>query len=189
MLWAFLEFPFPRLWMPMALYIPLGFLISAISLYTHPRPFAETLLLFGVGLFSWSLIEYFLHRFVFHWNIDTEPWRSLISGFHLSHHDAVIAHEPDFVITRPAGSLPFAILFYFLFALITLSFSAAALIEAGVFVGYLFYEFVHYTVHHSQPKNRIGQFLRNYHLQHHLVRPDRRFGVTSPLWDWAFRTR
>jgi sterol desaturase/sphingolipid hydroxylase (fatty acid hydroxylase superfamily) len=184
---AFAEIRFPRLWMPAALYIPLGLLLSGLSFYFHPRSVKEIPALFVIGLFSWTLIEYFLHRFIFH-GIKTEPWKSLTAVFHLSHHEAVAAHGPDLVITRPAGSLPFAILFYFLFALLSLSFSAAALIETGVFAGYLFYECVHYSVHHFQPKSRLGQLLRNYHLQHHLVCPDRRFGVTSPLWDRVFGT-
>ncbi len=183
-----ISFPFPRLWMPVALYIPLGLLISAASLLVHPRSVNETLILFGVGVFAWTLIEYILHRFVFHWITDKEPWRMLSSGFHMSHHHAVENHEPDIVITRPAGSLPFALLFYLLFSLLTLSFSAAALIMTGVFVGYLFYESAHYSAHHFYPKGTLGKSLKHYHLQHHLKNPTRQFGVTSPLWDFIFRT-
>src|SRR5262250_26520 len=137
LIWAFVQFPFPKLWMPAALYIPLGLILSALSLYVHPRPLGETLMFFGLGLISWTLIEYSLHRFVFHGIEPKGLWGTLTSEFHLSHHEAVLTHSPDLVITRPAGSLPFAILFYFLFALLTWSFSAAALIQTGVFIGYL----------------------------------------------------
>src|SRR5262249_43993884 len=108
--------------------------------------------------------------------------------FHLSHHYAVAAQEPDLVITRPAGSLPFAIFFYFLFVLLTLGFSSAALIETGVFCGYLFYECIHYSAHHFQPTSPIGPFLRSYRLPDPHVWPNRRFGVTSPVWDKRFGT-
>ena len=188
MLAWFVEIRFPRLWMPVALYVPLGAGLMALSLHFRPRPIRETLALFGIGLFAWTLIEYFLHRFVFHELRLRPPWNLLTSAFHLSHHEAVVAREPDIVITRPAGSLPFAILFYFLFALLSWSYSAAALIEAGVFAGYLLYEACHYGAHHFQPRHRIVKYLKNYHLQHHFRCPNRRFGVTTPLWDLIFQT-
>jgi Sterol desaturase len=184
---AFVEIRFPRLWMPMAIYLPLGAALTAGSLYFQPRPLSRVLLFFAVGFFSWSLIEYFLHRFMFH-HSGGKSWRSVTAAFHISHHEAVLDHGADLVITRPAGSLPFAIVFYFIFALLSQSFSIAALVMTGAFLGYLGYECVHYTVHHFQPKSRLGAYLRRYHLQHHLRFPNRRFGVTSPLWDWVFGT-
>jgi sterol desaturase/sphingolipid hydroxylase (fatty acid hydroxylase superfamily) len=36
---------------------------------------------------------------------------------------------------------------------------------------------------------RIGRFLRQHHMAHHYTKPDRNFGVSSPLWDLVFRTR
>jgi sterol desaturase/sphingolipid hydroxylase (fatty acid hydroxylase superfamily) len=32
------------------------------------------------------------------------------------------------------------------------------------------------------------RFLREYHLRHHYENGEKAFGVTSPLWDWAFGT-
>lgn len=188
MLIAFIEVRFPRLWMPMALYVPLGILITLISLSSHPRALGEVMGFIVIGIVSWTLIEYVLHRFVFHESKLKEPWRNLTSAFHLSHHQAVAVHEADIVITRPAGSVPFAIFFYFLFSLVTWSFSAGALIEVGAFIGYLAYEGVHYGVHHFTPKTQLGQFLKTYHFQHHLHCPKSRFGVTSPFWDVVFGT-
>lgn len=183
-----IEIRFPQLWMPWALYVPLGVAVSALSLSLDPRPFREAVFLVVAGLLSWTFIEYLLHRFLLHWNVSKEPWRSLTSGFHLSHHEAVLTHDVDFIITRPAGSLPFAVFFYGVFSCVTFSFSASALIITGVSLGYLAYEGAHYAAHRFQPKNPIGRFLRRYHLQHHFGRPGRRFGVTSPLWDLVFGT-
>ena len=185
----FLEIRFPRLWMPFALYLPLAAILITVSLSVHPRPAWETLSLLAIGLFSWTLIEYFLHRFVFHELTLKSPWNQLSSAFHLSHHEAVVTGEPDIVITRPAGSLPFALLFFFLFSLLCWSFSEAALVESGIFFGYLGYEAAHYGAHHFQPRHRLTRYLKNYHLQHHLRFPNRHFGVTSPLWDRVFGTR
>ena len=184
----FVEIRFPKLWMPVALYLPLAAILAGFSLAMDPRPAWEIISLIALGLFSWTLIEYFLHRFVFHAVKLKEPWDQLASAFHLSHHHAVVTGEPDVVITRPAGSLPFAILFFFLFALLSWSFSAAALIETGVFVGYLLYEATHYGAHHFHPRHRFLRYLKNYHLQHHFRDSSRSFGVTSPIWDRIFKT-
>jgi sterol desaturase/sphingolipid hydroxylase (fatty acid hydroxylase superfamily) len=48
---------------------------------------------------------------------------------------------------------------------------------------------VHYYVHRGSVPGRIGRFLRKYHMTHHYAKPDRHFGVSSPLWDLVFRTR
>ena len=53
---------------------------------------------------------------------------------------------------------------------------------------YLAYEWVHYRTHFGRARTSIGRGLRKRHLQHHLVRDDRWYGVTSPLWDYVFRT-
>jgi len=189
MLARFVEIRFPHLWMPVALYATLGAFLVALSLSVHPRSLAEILALFSIGVISWTLIEYALHRFAFHGLNPNHPLGRIASAFHLSHHEAVAAKEPDIVITRPAGSLPFALLFYFVFALLSLSFSKAALLEAGAFFGYLLYEGVHYGAHHFQAHNRLTRYWKNYHLQHHFRHPKGCFGVTSPVWDWVFRTK
>jgi len=181
-----INLPFPRLWMPIALYVSLGLILSGISLHLHPRSPGEVAALLLSGVFAWTLIEYGLHRFVFHLKTEREPWKVLTSGFHMSHHHAIARGETDFVITRPAGSLPFAIVFYLLFSLLLWSFSAAALLMTGVFVGYLLYEYAHYAAHRFQPSGRFAKFLKNYHLQHHFMEGEGKYGVTSPVWDKIF---
>ena len=59
---------------------------------------------------------------------------------------------------------------------------------AGVIVGYLSYEVVHYAIHRSRWfRHLFRPWVRN-HLYHHHKDDSRCFGVTSPLWDWVFRT-
>ena len=173
-------------WMPMALYIPLGLLITSLSLHAHPRPTSSVVLWILTGFLSWTLIEYFLHRHVFHWTKGKEPWRTLASGLHMDHHRS--ANEEDLILAPPLVSLIFGTLVYFVFALITRSFATAALLETGVFLGYLAYEWVHFSAHRFQPRSPIGKYLKQYHLRHHFKEPHRVFGVTSPLWDFIFGT-
>src|SRR5688572_9615313 len=42
--------------------------------------------LFPLGLLSWSLIEYGLHRFVFHVEISNARLRRLVNSSHIEHH-------------------------------------------------------------------------------------------------------
>ena len=58
----------------------------------------------------------------------------------------------------------------------------------GFLIGYLGYDYTHYATHFVRPKTRIGKGLRKRHLQHHFACPDRWYGVSSPLWDYVFRT-
>jgi dihydroceramide fatty acyl 2-hydroxylase len=173
-------------WMPMALYIPMGVLMAALSFHFHPRTASSLVFWILSGVFSWTLIEYFLHRHVFHWTQVKEPWRTLASGLHMAHHRS--ANTEDLIIAPPVSSLIFGSLVYLLFALITLSFATAALMEIGVFLGYIAYEWVHYGAHRFQPRSPIGKYLKQYHLRHHFKEPQRVFGVTTPLWDFVFGT-
>ncbi len=182
----FLVRRFSHPWMPMALFIPLGALIVFLSLYYHPRSLVSTAVLIGVGALSWTLIEYLLHRHIFHLTRIKQPWRELASGMHLAHHKT--ADTEDLILAPPISSLFFGTLVYFSFVLLTWSFSASALLEAGVFLGYLAYEWAHFSAHRFKPKGRVGKYLKHYHLHHHFKEPHRHFGVTSPLWDYVFQT-
>jgi sterol desaturase/sphingolipid hydroxylase (fatty acid hydroxylase superfamily) len=59
---------------------------------------------------------------------------------------------------------------------------------AGVIVGYLSYEVIHYAIHRVPWARRLLRPLASHHLHHHYADPSRCFGVSSPLWDWVFRT-
>ena len=45
-----------------------------------------SLVLLVSGVLSWGLIEYVLHRFVFHYDAKSELGRKVVYGVHLSHH-------------------------------------------------------------------------------------------------------
>jgi hypothetical protein len=61
-------------------------------------------------------------------------------------------------------------------------------IGSGVAIGYLVYDLTHYFIHRGPLKSRAGRFLRTHHMQHHYATPERRFGVSTPFWDYVFRT-
>lgn len=162
--------------------------VAAYGLY---RGFTETayrwptvLALFALGWLIWSLIEYALHRFLFHSLVPTEehPENYLAHGYH---HD--FPDDPWRLVMVPIGSFPLAVIFGVLFRL-TLGAHHWAPAFAGAVVGYVAYDWVHYYTHHARPKGGIGKWLRMYHLQHHHDERPGRYGVSSPLWDIVFRT-
>lgn len=143
------------------------------------------------GLFVWTLSEYLLHRFLFHYE-PTKPWLKrvwyLIHGVH---------HEQPQCKTRlvmpPILSIPMALAFYGFFHLLVGTVIGAprwtAPLFAGFVTGYVIYDMTHYATHHLAMSWGFLKFLKRYHLLHHYKTPDDRFGISSPLWDHVFGTR
>jgi sterol desaturase/sphingolipid hydroxylase (fatty acid hydroxylase superfamily) len=140
---------------------------------------------FVLGLAFWSLAEYLLHRFVFHFEPDTRWGRRLHFIIHGVHHD--YPHDPMRLVMPPSVSVPLAALVFLGFR--TIIGSAWSLpFFAGFLVGYLIYDMTHYHIHHHRSENRLSLALRRYHYRHHFQQSDRGFGVTSSLWDRVFQT-
>jgi hypothetical protein len=70
-----------------------------------------------VGLILWTLIEYGVHRFVFHFK-PRNAWQERISFlFHGVHHAQPMAKSR--LVMPPAVSIPLALLFHYFYAKIT----------------------------------------------------------------------
>jgi sterol desaturase/sphingolipid hydroxylase (fatty acid hydroxylase superfamily) len=139
----------------------------------------------GGGLLVWSFSEYVIHRFVFHLTLSSPGRRRLqfiVHGVHHAHPD-----DPMRLLIPPAPAAVAAAVFYGLFRTL-LGPASADPFFAAFLAGYLTYDYTHLAIHHRRPRTRLGRYLRRYHMQHHFVTPDARWGVTSPLWDWVFRT-
>jgi sterol desaturase/sphingolipid hydroxylase (fatty acid hydroxylase superfamily) len=102
----------------------------------HPRiPVWLSAVLLGALL--WPLIEYLLHRFVFH-------HIPIIAEMHERHH-----RDPAALIGTPAWvSLSVGIVVALLPLWSVLGFGLAAAATIGVLCGYLWYVLVHYAIHH-----------------------------------------
>jgi sterol desaturase/sphingolipid hydroxylase (fatty acid hydroxylase superfamily) len=175
------------IWLPVAVY----FLVTAI-LEAPSGIFPGYILIgFFLGLFLWTLSEYTLHRFVFHFPAQGAKMERIIFLFHGIHHA-----QPQIktrLVMPPVVSLPLAILFYSFFVLIFKVIFKIPLWTAPVFsgfiIGYLVYDLTHYATHHFPMRSGYAKFIKRYHMQHHYKTPDKRFGVSSPLWDFVFKTK
>lgn len=138
------------------------------------------------GLLSWGLVEYALHRFIFHYDARSESGRRLVYAAHLSHHENPQATGSLFTSLRM--SVPIAAGYWVLAWAAAGSWRAASYLFVGLVAGYFCYEWLHFQAHHGRPRLRLFRYLRKYHLLHHHRSPGLRFGVTSPLFDLAFGT-
>ena len=145
----------------------------------------EIALLFLGGLGIWTLTEYWLHRKLFHWEPDHPIGSRLHFIIHGVHHD----HPNDKLrlVMPPAASIPLASLFFGLFYLV-FGLPTALPLFAGFLLGYLAYDYMHYYLHHFVPRSDLGKRLREQHMRHHFQDHRYGFGVSSPLWDYVFRT-
>ena len=137
------------------------------------------------GLLFWTLTEYLLHRFVFHFPARSKTGKSLILLFHGHHHND--PSDPTRLVMPPLPAIIFTTIFYFIFKA-TLPDRFLFPFMAFFMIGYLMYDYIHYASHHFQMKFKPGNFLKHHHLLHHFSDQTCRFGVSSPLWDYVFGT-
>jgi sterol desaturase/sphingolipid hydroxylase (fatty acid hydroxylase superfamily) len=169
---------------PHVIYLPLmGYMLYLAA----ARGFALAIvaLLFVGGVLIWTFVEYTMHRWVFHYQPKSRWGKRLHFMLHGVHHD--YPNDATRLVMPPAVSLPLAVIFYALFAL---SFgSAAPGVFAGLLAGYLFYDTIHYATHHFAMRRGMWLWLKKYHMRHHYQDDEIGYGVSSPLWDYVFRTR
>ena len=167
---------------PILLYVPGS--IYFLTRPSHVTSGTKALLFLG-GIVVWTLAEYVLHRFVFHYQ-PSSAWGQRIHFLaHGIHYD--YPTDATRLVMPPSVSLPLAVLFYFLFSLI-LPREFVPVFFAAFLLGYVCYDTLHYAIHHAPLNSRLGHWLRQHHLRHHYVDDQHGFGVSSPLWDYVFRT-
>lgn len=160
------------------------FVITAMKHFAFP--WWGLLLGLGGGLLLWTLIEYCLHRFVFHWTQVSEPWRTLFSGLHMSHHRD--PKDPGLIIAPPTLALVDSVLIFLILWGLTWNWGIALILMAGIDLGYIFYEWVHFGVHEFKWNHGLFGYYKRYHFYHHFQQPKELYGVTCPLWDSVFKT-
>lgn len=160
-----------------------------VIIYFSYRPIQANLLFWLLGFifggFLWTIIEYFMHRFLFHYEPKYDKVRKIFYLIHEIHH--AYPRDSTRLVTPPIVSLLFVVMFYFFYQRIFGANSAA--IFSGTLFLYLIYETGHYAIHHYNSKNRFARYLKRHHLAHHYLDNKNYFGVTSPLWDFVFCTK
>lgn len=128
---------------------------------------------FAAGALVWTLLEYVLHRFGGH----VAKGRTKLSREHLAHHAKTDYFSP--ALGKIALALPVVSMAGWL---------AGVWFGAGLAFGWLGYELVHRRVHTHGPLSAYSHWACRHHLHHHFASPNMNHGVSTPLWDWIFRT-
>lgn len=169
---------------PLIIYIPvIGYcLYRAVNMGLELGFIA---LAFACGLIVWTFAEYVIHRFVFHFHPTSKLGKRIHFIFHGIHHD--YPNDSLRLVLPPSVSIPLALLFFYLYTLI-LPANWVFPFYSGFMLGYLCYDMMHYAIHHANIKSKWWNDVRTHHLKHHYQDDDSGFGVSSPLWDWIFRS-
>lgn len=167
------------LWGPIALYL----LINGAS--ANGWDWRVIASWFVLGVVVWTLLEYLLHRFLFHFEAKSSTGKYLVYLFHGLHHDD--PNDPTRLVFPPVPAIAIVSLFYFVFSLIIPA-QGLHLFMSAFLIGYLCYDYIHFATHHFKMNSRLGRILKKNHLQHHNLHGPYKYGVSSPLWDYVFRT-
>ena len=152
--------------------------LAAYLLWTAPRSdWWSASLWVVVGLVSWTLIEYALHRFVLH---GLQPF----AGWHEAHHE-----RPRALICAPTiFSATLIAVLVFLPVWVIGDLSRACSVTLGLLAGYLAYATTHHGTHHWRANNSWFKSRKRWHALHHHAHAPGCYGVTSSFWDHIFGT-
>jgi 4-hydroxysphinganine ceramide fatty acyl 2-hydroxylase len=171
----------PIIWIPVVLYLMYyAFRYNGVSL-------PQIALCYGIGVFLWTLVEYFLHRCVFHIDEKLPDNRYafvLHYALHGIHH--AFPMDPNRLVFPPLAAVPIFYMFIKTYSYVFEEFGMAFL--SGSITGYIMYDMTHYFIHHVSPKFKYYNWLKKYHIFHHYKDPHRGYGVSQHIWDKVFDT-
>jgi len=168
----------------LAVYLPFVFFCIWKS-FAIGTPAGAFVILFLLGLAVWTLFEYILHRFVFHF-VPRGAFQERVSFlFHGVHHQYPNDKKRlvmPITLSLAIGALLLAVSFP-IFGTYVWAYSA------GFATGYLAYDMTHYSIHHFRhPKAKWFKSLWKSHLDHHFRDSSKGYGVSSSFWDRVFGT-
>jgi sterol desaturase/sphingolipid hydroxylase (fatty acid hydroxylase superfamily) len=168
---------------PLFVYMPVVVLLGYVSVQALSIPAAASAVL--LGYLIWTLIEYFGHRFLFHYEF---PGRFgarihfLIHGVHHVHPNDPLRLVMPALLSGPIMAIALVV------TMLLFGGPLAYPVLMGFIIGYLIYDMTHFYLHHAEPKTRVGLAMRRAHMLHHFRDPAKGFGVSAPWWDQVFKT-
>ena len=141
-----------------------------------------------IGMFTWTIIEYVFHRFLFHMD-KLLPSHQIAFSIHFLLH-GVHHFLPMDRLRLVMPPIMFAGLSIGPYSLFKSLFGQKVLnpIYSGTVTAYIAYDLFHYFSHHGVSKFSIVNRMKAYHMAHHYKDCSKGYGVTSVLWDSFFGT-
>jgi sterol desaturase/sphingolipid hydroxylase (fatty acid hydroxylase superfamily) len=144
-----------------------------------------------VGLWSYTLIEYLAHRWMFHYQFKNVPGVEgylyrIFESVHNGHHANPL--DGDHISGRLRDLMPLFIV------AAPLSFIAPVytlpVLLGGNVQGYVITEWIHHCMHFYRFRDPYFRYARRHHFYHHSPKGvSLGYGVTNGFWDIIFRTR
>lgn len=173
-------------WIVPLIWVPTNMYVASIALQGLSWPVLGAL--YAFGLFLWTLVEYLLHRFLFHVDdhLPESQYAFLIHFLlHGVHH--YLPMDKMRLVMPPAMFFVIATPLYFLCHFVFRHYYVSQAIFAGAHMGYVIYDCTHYFLHHKRLP-AVFKGTKDYHLDHHYKNYELGFGVTSKFWDVVFGT-
>lgn len=177
----------PIVWGPISIWM---FLLSVSA-----HGFTYALWVYVAGILSWTILEYVLHRWLFHIDVVkiaripvVAPWKRWLFACHFILHGVHhrFPSDPERLVFPPFLTAVFVVIIH-LIARMIVPVSLQWAIKpwmAGALAGYISYDVCHYTLHHTR-KHTWGLLhsMRKHHMYHHFHDSTKNFGITSAVWD------
>lgn len=171
------------------IYLPMIIFMLYYSSVVAGMALVHIVLIFLAGVFFWTLFEYMIHRFAFHFIAESERAMKIVYIIHGNHHE--YPRDKERLFMPPVPSIILASVIFSSMFFLAQSLGVRENVFAffpGFMLGYLMYGTMHYAIHAWNPPYKFMKPLwRNHHL-HHYKNEHRGFGVSTTLWDRIFGT-
>ncbi|NWR84519.1 FA2H hydroxylase, partial [Furnarius figulus] len=144
--------------------------------------------IFLLGMILWSLLEYLIHRFVFHMKPPASNYYLITLHFllHGQHHKSPFDSSR---LVFPPVPASLVIGFFYGVLRVLLPEVLGLSVFVGGLCGYVIYDMMHYYLHYGSPKKGTYLYgLKAYHVKHHFEHQKSGFGISTRFWDYPFRT-
>jgi hypothetical protein len=162
--------------LPLTIFYGTAIGLLVYSIFWLEISFWSCFWIFMCGFILFTLLEYGIHKFIFHMETNTAFRKKMQYSFHGIHHD--YPKDRSRLAMPPVLSIVLALIFYQLYRLLFDDFGVP--LASGFLAGYASYLCVHYVVHAFRPPGNFLKILWTHHAIHHYKEPDRAFGVSSP---------
>jgi 4-hydroxysphinganine ceramide fatty acyl 2-hydroxylase len=170
----------PIFWLPVSWYL--------LTTGSEVTGWNAGMIVYVIGIAWWTLLEYILHRFMFHCEERIPDNRWCITFHFLVHgiHHAFPADDMRLVFPPVAGCILASLVKSCYNCVMPVEYSD--ILMGGTILGYIVYDCLHYFIHHKVPSDPYTIYLKAYHMHHHYKNPYRGFGVSNKIWDIVFDT-
>ncbi len=164
---------------PFYLFTPIVLTMFGIALFASHLLWWEILGGIFASMAFWTVFEYTMHRYFFHWEPTGKFWKKFLYTIHHGHHD--YPNDKRMMLVGPLITIP---AFLILWGIGYLLFGAYAHpFMGGLGSCYMFYDWLHFAAHNYTFKNPVLKKLKMHHLKHHYEDDEKNYGFTTFIWD------